>query len=133
MDQHLKLCELLQEIEAISPRLRLRLPATTETIEKQVGRVASASQKLEHVYERVQLLASRRSQMAMQPTYLTLGDLLDEILHNAESYYHLTEELTIDPVGTNSCLKSIDEAIADLLTQITRLKSFLLTQQNIAS
>ncbi len=110
--------EILQEIEDLSPRLRLQFPANRESIGRQLGNVLMAKRRLEGVYNRVQALVSRHRLADLRPAYLQLGQLLDEILWHADSYSLLTEELPIDPVGSHSCFQSIDEAIAADLQQI---------------
>jgi hypothetical protein len=125
MRHYLPLWEILQEIDDTSPRLRLRFPANQDSLSRQLGRVQSASQTFEDLYDHVYHLSARRNLTDVQQAYGTLLDLLDEILHNASSYWILAEELAIDPEGTISCLKSIDRAIAESLKQVRHLRRFI--------
>ncbi len=133
MRYHTMFWEILQEIEDLSPRLRLQLPANRESIGRQLGCVIMAKQRLEEVYDRVQALVLRHRLTNLRSAYLQLGQILDEILWHADSYSLLTEELSIDPVGSHLCFQSIDAAIAADLQQIQALSRSVPLPQRLVS
>lgn len=106
--------QLLAELQAISPQIRLTLPTSRPILHRQIQALNQTEQRLATLQStnlarlHSSLLPSTRL-IASGLTELVLGMMRD--IHNLK---HLAEEFPIDPEGTLACLRSEYATIADL-------------------
>ncbi|NJP12110.1 MAG: hypothetical protein HC866_23770 [Leptolyngbyaceae cyanobacterium RU_5_1] len=99
--------KILAEVEQLDAQIRLKLPASRNSVTRQVERIHLAQQQLKAVKVRVLQLAARVHTAALHHNYRSLVQRIEQILRDAVDFQLLAEEYPIDPDGASSCLQSM--------------------------
>lgn len=117
--------QILEELQRISPHIRLKLPANYRSVRRQVEEITLAQQQLAMLQHRVTLLSHRKQNSSVQRLCLTLTRAMERMVCTAENFKLLAEEYATDPEGTISCLQCVNQDSRESAETIQRVSAMV--------
>lgn len=111
---------LLAEFQAAYRELVLKLPTTTDKLDRQVERILTTRQRLIKLQLQIQRYLMREIPSQMRQQLHTLLHSSRDLLRIADSLLLLAEEYPLDSEGSIACLQRINRRKATLLQQVQR-------------
>lgn len=115
--------QILEELQKVSPHIRLKLPANSQSVRRQLEEITLAQQQLANLQRRVTLLAHRKHNSSVHQLCVILARAVERMIRTAENFKLLAEEYAIDPEGTISCLQCVNQDSQKLAETIRRVKA----------
>lgn len=114
--------EILAELQAMFPYLRLKLSVPSRIIQEQIQQLHQIEQQLQAIEERVFLFVDRSGSPFSSRTYQQLSDLIQQMMRTVKGLRELASEHLIDPEGTVACLEMEMAKVTQLQAQVQALK-----------
>lgn len=111
---------LLAEFQVACAELRLKLPASTLQVDRQVTQILFARQRLAKLQRQIQRSLIREMPPQIRQQLHTLLHSITDLLQLADSLVFLAEEYPLDPEGSIACLGRLNLRKVKVLAQIQR-------------
>jgi hypothetical protein len=115
--------QIVSEVCELLPYVRLKIPASPASVQKQMGYLTQAQTKLATVQEKTAMLVRQQRNSAKSTAYQVLAGVVQELTQDVKDLKLLAEEYPVDPEGTVACLESWKVREVALLRQIDALKA----------
>jgi len=112
MNKQMTFQQVLAQVDQLDTQVRLKLPASRASIQRQVEQIEAAEQQLQAV--KIQVLQQSRKVWLTpcQYDYLPLVCRIEKMLQSVRSFKHLAEEFPLDPEGTTSLLQEMNSKVS---------------------
>jgi len=116
----------LSTLYRLHEAIRLQLPPSQESLQRQVNQLHQAEADLERLQMAILSHLKRCRAVPYKILYQKLLPLIQQILRVAENYRILSEEFPLDPHGTMDCLECIQQRNQRLKLRLKALENRLL-------
>lgn len=114
--------EILAELQAMFPYLRLKLSVPPKIIQDQIQQLQQVEQQLQAIEEQVFIFVDRSGSPFSNRIYQQLTDLIQQMMQTVQGLRELASEHLIDPEGTAACLEMELAKVTHLQAQVQTLK-----------
>lgn len=110
--------QILATLHKLDAQIQLKLPTPQRVVQQQLLRL----DQIQHQLETLQTEVIERSRPCITASaylaYLTLAQLIQNLIQDVTSLKHLAEEYPIDPEGSTACLLAMPKHSPNLLTRL---------------
>ncbi|MGG6296424.1 hypothetical protein ACQ4M4_18690 [Leptolyngbya sp. AN02str] len=121
--------QLIAHLKSINSDIRLKLPASQYSIQRQVRQIQQSQACLQKIQHNAKRTFRRCRTPSTRAVALVLSEVLTETLQLATNYKMLGEEFAADPHGTVDCLNLIHQRSSELAERLHELEALEIFKQ----